>query len=194
MTLRSGHGDCKGTPRIEVMAADEALAGVQAPARPAPGRDAAGRLLKGASASEFARQGGIAARESKQLARLMGLQEFDESHPWHPYYQLARSWRDSHMATLAETIGGGVVGPGPASIVSSASLQLAASRYLSDQGALNGDAKLLLDASRLSDASRQNLLAAHELVAREAKARPRSRAEMPDFVQDAMNNQAKGRK
>ena len=34
-----------------------------------------------------------------------------------------------------------------------------------------GDPKMLLEASRLGDASRQNLLAAHELVAREAQAR-----------------------
>lgn len=179
MALRSGHGNGAGVPRIEVMPADEALAGVPAPARRAPARDTNGRLLPGASASEFARQGGIAARESKQLARLLGLSEVDESHPWHPYYRLAREWRDNHMSTLAQTVGGGVVGPGPASIVSSAALQLAASRYLSDRGALNGDAKMLLEASRLADASRQNLLAAHELCAKEAIARPTKPADVP---------------
>lgn len=77
------------------------------------------------------------------------------------------------MATLAATVGGGEVGPGPASVVSTAALQLGASRYLHDLGAETGDAKLLLDASRLADASRQNLLAAHELTAKEALARPK---------------------
>jgi hypothetical protein len=77
------------------------------------------------------------------------------------------------MAQLAATVGGGEVGPGPASIVSSAALQLAASRWLADRGAESGAAGLLLSASRLADASRQNLLAAHELAAREAQARPR---------------------
>jgi uncharacterized protein (UPF0261 family) len=75
------------------------------------------------------------------------------------------------MATLAATVGGGHVGPGPASIVSTAAIQLGAARYLSDLGAKNGDAKMLLDASRLADSSRQNLLAAHELAAKEALAR-----------------------
>jgi hypothetical protein len=78
------------------------------------------------------------------------------------------------MANLAATVGGGSIGPGPASIVSTAAIQLGASRYLSDLGARLGDAKLLLDGSRLADASRQNLLAAHELVAKEAKSRPKS--------------------
>ena len=69
--------------------------------------------------------------------------------------------------------GGGEVGPGPASVVSTAALQMAASRWLADEGARTGSAKMLLDASRLADSSRQNLLAAHELAAREAAARPR---------------------
>jgi hypothetical protein len=77
------------------------------------------------------------------------------------------------MAQLAATVGGGEVGPGPASVIASAALQLGASRWLSDQGAELGDARMLLDASRLADASRQNLLAAHELCAREAQARPK---------------------
>jgi hypothetical protein len=57
-------------------------------------------------------------------------------------------------------------------VVASAALQLAWSRYLSDRAAEEGDAEMALASSRLADASRQNLLAAHELCAREAKARP----------------------
>jgi hypothetical protein len=56
-------------------------------------------------------------------------------------------------------------------MVASAALQLAWSRYLSDQAAATGDAELALSASRLADASRNNLLSAHELAAREAVAR-----------------------
>jgi hypothetical protein len=50
---------------------------------------------------------------------------------------------------------------------------LGASRYLADLGAQNGAPKLLSEAAKLADSSRQNLLAAHELCAREAKARPK---------------------
>lgn len=83
------------------------------------------------------------------------------------------------MAKLSADVGGGQVGPGPASIVSTAALQLAASRWLSDQGAERADAKMLLAGSRLADSSRQNLLAAHELCVRELQARPRGAAQLP---------------
>jgi hypothetical protein len=59
-------------------------------------------------------------------------------------------------------------------MVASAALQLAWSRYLSDLSAASGDPELAVTASRLANDSRQNLLAAHELCAREAQARPRT--------------------
>ena len=141
---------------------------------PVVARDEAGRLLPGAGAVEIGRLGGIAASESRQLARLLGLWEPPEGHPYAPYARLAREWRDSHIARLSATVGGGEVGPGPSSIVASAALQMAASRWLSDRGAEAADAKMLLDAGRLADSSRQNLLAAHEICAREATARRES--------------------
>jgi len=172
MALRSGHGHGKGVPRVEVLPVDELPAGVPAPARLVAPRDAAGRLLPGAGTTELARSGGLAAAEARQLGQLLGLWTPPEGHAFAPYARLGREWRDAHMAQLGATVGGGHVGPGPASIVSTAALQLAASRWLSDVGAEAGDAKSLLEASRLADASRQNLLAAHELCAREAQARP----------------------
>jgi hypothetical protein len=118
--------------------------------------------------------GGLAKAESRQMRQLMGLRELPDDHPYQPYMRMAREWRDAHVSELARTVGGGVCGPGPMSIVSTAALQLGASRYLGDRGAEQGDAKTLLEASRLADASRQNLLAAHELCAREATARDRA--------------------
>jgi hypothetical protein len=167
MTVQRSHG----RPYPLVAPLDELPVGRPAPARPAAHRDGSGRFQAGPGTSALARKAGKAAHESRQLAQLLGLQTLDETHPYAPYARLAREWRDGHMATLAATVGGGEVGPGPASIVSSAALQLAASRWLADRGAETGDAKALLDASRLADASRQNLLAAHELAAREAEAR-----------------------
>jgi hypothetical protein len=72
-------------------------------------------------------------------------------------------------------VGGGVCGPAPSSLVASAALQLAWSRYLSDRAATDGDPELALKASRLAEASRQSLLAAHELAAKEALARAKTR-------------------
>ncbi len=173
MALRTGHGTGAGQPRVEVLPADELPAGVPAPARPAPARDGAGRFRPGPGTSEIARSGALAARQSRELERLLGLWAPPAEHAYAAYTRLAREWRDEHMATLAATVAGGEVGPGPASIVSTAALQMAASRWLFDRGAELGDARILADASRLGDASRQSLLAAHELAAREAAARPR---------------------
>ncbi len=68
-------------------------------------------------------------------------------------------------------------------MVASAALQLAWSRYLSDQAAATGDAEMALAASRLADASRNNLLSAHELAAKEATAR---RASQPTSAHAAL--------
>ena len=61
--------------------------------------------------------------------------------------------------------------------MASAALALAWSRYLSDQAAATGDPELAMRSARLGETSRQHLMAAHELCAREAKARPRSSEE-----------------
>lgn len=174
MTLRKGHGTGAGMPRIEVMPADELPVGVPAPARPAATRDPSGRFVPSDGTTALAREGAKARAESAQLSKLLGLSELPEGHPSAPYACLAREWRDDHMAQLAAHVGGGEIGPGPASIISSAALQLGASRLLFDRGNEAGDAKLLIEASKLADASRQNLLAAHELAAKEARARPKA--------------------
>jgi hypothetical protein len=160
----------QGRRRPLVPRVDELPAGVPAPARQAAERDAAGRLLPGPGTSELARSAAKAAHESRQLGQLLGLWEAPEGHAYAPYARLAREWRDAHMTQLAAAVGGGRIGPGPASVVSSAAMQLAASRLLYDVGADLGDAKLLWDASKLADASRANLLSAHELAAKEAEA------------------------
>lgn len=170
MALRSGHGTGAGVPRVEVLPADELPAGVPAPARPAPARDASGRFVSSAGTKALARRGGIARAEALQLERLLGLWKPPDDHRWAPYARLAREWRNDHVAELGLRVGGGKVGVGAASIVSSAALQLAASRWLTDRGAEAGDAKMLLEGARLANASRQNVLAAYELTAREAEA------------------------
>jgi hypothetical protein len=163
----------QGRSRPLVPRVDELPDGVPAPARPVPLRDEAGRLLPGAGTTELARAGGLAAAEARQLGQLLGLWTPPEGHSYAPYARLAREWRDDHMTQLAATVGGGHIGPGPASVVSSAAMQMAASRWLYDFGAERGDAKALIDASRLADSSRANLLSAHELAAKEAQARPK---------------------
>lgn len=177
MALRKAHGKSAKGGRllvVETLPVDELPAGEPAPASPAPSRRKGGQLEKSPGTTELASVAGKASAEARQMRRLMGLQTVPSDHPARPYTTLARQFRDHHMRELAASIGGGVVGPGAASIVSSAALQMAASRWFSDLGMLHASPKHLLDASRLADASRQNLLAAHELVAREAEARRRA--------------------
>lgn len=179
MALRKPHGAAaeRGLPgpRVEVLPPDELPAGVPGPARPVADRDTSGRFVKGSGTKALARKAGKAAGESKQLARLLGLRELAEDHPYAPYARLAREWRDEQMTIVASMVGGGQVSPGVASIISTAAMQMAASRWAADQGASELNPKHMLEFSRLADASRQNILAAHELAAREGQIRAKNK-------------------
>lgn len=176
MTLRTGHGRGAGVPRIEVMPADELPAGVPDVARQESPSDRGARGLF-APGNSLARLGGHARKGKTRLAERMGLSKLPEGSLFRPYKAAAVSFRRAQCAELAKTVGGGICGPGPSSMIASAALQLAWSRYLGDAAAESGDAEMALRASKLADASRQNLLAAHELCAREALARPKRDAD-----------------
>lgn len=137
-------------------------------------RDARGRVVAGASAAALARRGGqMQARRAGLRVALAALLPGDmvpDDAPMAEAIRHAEQFRDVHLTTLAASAGG-ICGPGPASMVASAALQLAASRYLFGQGARTGDAFILKTASGLANDSRQNLLAAYELAVREARAR-----------------------
>lgn len=172
MTLRSGHGNGAGVPRVEVLPADELPAGIPAPAREElpTDRGARGKFAPGNS---LAGRGGKARNGTTKLAARLGLQALLASSDFAQYQRSAVTFRKAQCSELARTVGGGVCGPGPSSVVASAAWQLAASRFLFERAAASGDTDLMAQASRLADASRQNLLAAHELCAKEAQARGR---------------------
>jgi hypothetical protein len=69
---------------------------------------------------------------------------------------------------------GGTLSTGVGTLVESAGLALAASRYISARGGETGDVQMLAQAARLSEQAKQLELSAWELAAREAKARPSS--------------------
>ena len=172
MTIRNGHGTGAGTPRVEVLPADELPEGVPVQARPPSPTDRGegGRFAPG---NALARQGGRALAGKSRLTSRLGLSSLPEGSAFAPYRRAAASFRRAQCAELARCIGGGVCGPGPSSIVASAALALAWSRYLADRAAETGDVETAMRAARLGETSRQHLLAAHELTAREAQARPR---------------------
>src|SRR5215216_7786291 len=65
----------QGKRRPLVPRVDELPAGVPAPPRPAPQRDASGRFQVGSGTTELARAGGHAAADARQLGQLLGLWE-----------------------------------------------------------------------------------------------------------------------
>lgn len=164
MTLRTGHGTGAGSPRIEVLPVDELPAGEPGHARPeSPGdRGADGRFARGNALSV---EGGRARAGKTRLASRLRLGEAFADPRFDPYARAAVAFRRAQVATVAATVGGGVCGPAPSSMVASAALQLAGSRFAFE---VLGDMAL---GSRLANDSRQNLLAALEIGAREAAAR-----------------------
>lgn len=133
-----------------------------------------GKVVKG--------KGGVRSGERKRLRRLLGLwrpagtESAPPDHPAGPYLDLATEFLYAHVAELALHVGGGQVGVAAAGAASTAALQMAASRMLFDLGFREQDPQALKDAARLADSSRQNLLAAHELAARDAQARAQRQA------------------
>jgi len=174
VTLRSGHGKGAGVPRIEVLPADELPVGVQAPPQAvARGeRRPDGTFAPGARTIQAA--GGRATAGKTRLAAKLGLATLPDDDAFAPYRRAAATFRRVQCAELARTVGGGACGPGPSSVVASAALALAWSRYLSDRASATGDPELAMRSARLGETSRQHLMAAHELCAREAAARPKA--------------------
>lgn len=144
MSWRTGHGQGKGTPRIETLPIDEL------------GKVQGGVKLKRGGATKI------------KLARSLTLKETNPE--FVPYSRMAEQFRKHQNKEVARQ-SGGYCGAAPSTMIASAALQLAASRYLFDKGAAEGDPALLKQASSLANDSRQNLLAAFELAKREADAR-----------------------
>ena len=167
MTVRTAHGAgaASALVRVETLPIDELPAGVAGP-KLVPStseRQAAGRFAKGSRTLQ--RAGGKARAGKTALAEKLGLSRTLSAPEFAPYRKAAEDFKRAQTRTLAQSVGGGVCGPAPSSIIASAALQLAASRHAFD----NGQHEL---GSKLANDSRQNLLAAHELCAREAKGRP----------------------
>lgn len=179
MSYRRAHGkaaDRGAVAVIETAAPDELPAAVPAAAPLAAERQSSGKFTKGPGTSAHAAAGGRGKAEAAKFRRLLGLLELDDAHPYGKYLQLAREHQAEHSVALATDVGGGQLSPGTASIAASASLALAASRYLYDLAAETCSPKLLIAAAKLADSSRTALITCHELAAREAAGRPRRNA------------------
>jgi hypothetical protein len=96
-----------------------------------------------------------------------------------PAYQraLARAnrYRRRRCSELAAAHGGWL-SSGAAGLVASASLALAASRYLYERAGATGDTALLAQAARLADSAKGLEIAAIDIASREAAQRPRGKS------------------
>jgi hypothetical protein len=155
--------------RPEVARLDEAPAPVPATAAPLSRRR--NGTVQGADAARALARLSVEKRAARaRFVTGLGMAKLAADAAFRPYLAAGEDWVAAHLVELSVQAGGRV-GPGPASIVQSAGIQLAASRFLADKGAETGNAALLVRASRIANDSRQNLLAAYELAVREAKAR-----------------------
>lgn len=178
MALRSGHGTGAGEPRVEVLPPDELPAPVAAVQPDAGGpveRRPDGTVAGSEAARALGRRGGAAKARKVRLVDSLGLSTIVSETTFGPYRAAAEEFVRHHIAELAKQAGG-EVGPAPSTMVASAALQLAASRWAFDRGAEQSDAALLKLGSQLANDSRQNLMAAYEMAVREAAARPRRNA------------------
>ena len=172
MAWRKPRSDDRPKPTVEIPLIRSLPDGLQAPQleEKRGERRKDGTFAKGSRTPQQA--GGRAKANTTRLSKRLGLASLPQGADFRTYKQAAGAFRKMHVRYLAQNVGGGMCGTGPASIVATAAWQLAASRFLFDMGAAQSDPDLLLQGSRLADASRQNLLAAHELCAKEAKSRP----------------------
>lgn len=179
----------KGTIRVEVPPLDEVSTGIPAAPKPEPpplpavietegARGPDGRLKDSALARALGLKSAAARARKKELeANLplllkgLGMNKVPEKMA-EEYYKNAIEFAECYIKELAMTVGGGYCGPGPASLVQTAGLQLAASRL----AFMAGD---MITGSRLGNDSRQNIIGAQDLCGKEAIARAKAQQMSP---------------
>lgn len=162
MALRTVKTPGRSPVHVEVLPPDELP-----PASPGlpvrAGRDAAGRFVKGNSE-------GLNKRVKPGVRGALGIDRAD------PRYKAFARWGaryGAHRRRELATAHGGSISAGVGAIVESAAQAMAASRFVQSLAAESGDAELFKQAAALASTARQHELAAWELAAREAQARPK---------------------
>jgi hypothetical protein len=169
MTLRKGHGNGKGVPRIEVLPPDELPEPIAVAPEPLARRED-GTIANSEAAKALGAKGGLARANKKKILHGMGLAHVAEDNKFHPYYKASQAWLESTIEIYAAMCGG-MLGPGPSALLGNAAIALAFSRYLSDRAFEEQDELYVRQATRYWDAMKQQKLAAYELGVREAKMR-----------------------
>lgn len=176
MSLRARHnsnGYGVG-PVVEVLPPNEQPKAQAVGADPiSTGRDAAGRIRSTAAARALA----ALPRRSRFVPRALACDPKFE-----PHNRRRLEWQRARMGDLARAHGD--VSRGVGAMVSSAAWLYAAGEFASERAAETGDVELFKTAASLTGTARQHELAAWELCAREAQARPKSPSDTPWLIAD----------
>lgn len=170
--VRPGHGAGKGRPHVEVPRdgmPKPVAASVAVDRVPLVFREG-GKIGDSETAKELQRRSVRARARNLRLVDSLGLAAIAADSAFAPYRTAAQSFVDHHLGELA-ALAGGRVGSAPSTMVSSAALQLAASRYCFDRFAETADAAFVKLGSQLANDSRQNLLAGYSQAVLEAEGR-----------------------
>lgn len=194
MTVRRSQG--KARPQVaRATELPRAVAAPQAaPTRPVE-RSADGKIATQEAARELGKRGGRARaeRDARTWGRTLGLggllTALEADAHLKPFVDESQRWLRARVAEVASNVGGGVASAGVVSILTTSAWQRCFSSALFEiaataafawvRGAAGETPKidprtdLVMVASKLGDASRQNLLAAFEIAAKEAAARPK---------------------
>jgi hypothetical protein len=169
VTLRTGHGDGAGSPRIEVLPPDEQPQAQAVGADPlVAGRDAAKRVRTTAAAKALA----ALPRRSRFLPRKLACDPRFEAHN-----RRRLEWQRKRMAELQAAHG--FVSHGVGAMLNAAAWLYAGGEFAAELAAGVGDLDGFKAAATLTSTARQHELAAWELCAREAitTKRPLSQAD-----------------
>lgn len=166
MALRTGHGHGAGSPRVEVLPPDELPQAQAAGADPlSTGRDERKRVRTTAAARAMAKL----PRRDRFVPR-----KFACDPRFEPHNRRRLEWQRRRMAELQAAHGG--VSHGVGAMLSAAAWLYAGGEFAAELAAESGDVEQFKVAATLTSTARQHELAAWELSAREAQARPRTSA------------------
>jgi hypothetical protein len=177
MALRTGHGKGAGSPRIEVLPPDEQPRAQADGADPlSTGRDDRKRVRTTAAARAMAKL----PRRSRFVPRQLACDP-----RFTPHNGRRLEWQRKRMAELQIAHGG--VSHGVGAMLSAAAWLYAGGEFAAELAAESGDLDLFKTAATLTSTARQHELAAWELCAREATARPKARGGLLAAIEAAGN-------
>lgn len=190
--IRAGRrGATAGLPHVEIPVdgmPKPVAASAAAPTAPLVFREGH-KIADTATAKIMGRAGGLKKARNLRLVDSLGLTAIVSGSAFASYRTGAEHFVKHHLAELA-AVAGGVVGSGPSTMVASAALQLAGSRFAFDKFAETSEGAWLKLGSSLANDSRQNLLAAYSHAVLEAQGREQSVGDEHLYVDDGKNSKS----